>query len=117
MVQEVAQVDAGKNPVVGGVLDEVTERHGGGGEAVDEDGLVLALDEVEDDEGAEDELGLGRRGEGAARVNGGGAGDVGDGVVGGGGVEEVAEVEEGGVDEDRAEVLDDEGSAPADLLA
>lgn len=117
MVQEVPEVHTRQHPVVRGVFDEVPERHGGGGEAVHANGLVLALDEVEHDERAEEVLALGGWGEGAERVDGGGAGDVAERVVGGVGVQVVAQVQERGVDEDRPEVLGDEGRAPANLLA
>ena len=43
-------------PVVGEVADDVGGGHGGGGEAVEEDGFEFALDEVEDDEGEGDGL-------------------------------------------------------------
>ncbi|KFY35584.1 hypothetical protein V494_05781 [Pseudogymnoascus sp. VKM F-4513 (FW-928)] len=43
-------------PVVGEVAEDVGGWHGGGGEAVEEDGFELALDEVRDDEGEGDGL-------------------------------------------------------------
>lgn len=85
-----------------GVAEDVEEGHGLRGEAVDEECFDLALDEVEDghvgDEGLE---------------GGDGGGGDGAGVVG---VEVgTEEVENDGVDEERAEVFDYEDGTPGDL--
>jgi len=83
---------------VGGVLEDVARGHGGVAEAVDEEGFEFAFDEVEGD---------GYAGEG---LQGRGRG-VGAGVYVG-----AEEVEEW-VDEEGAEVFDDEDGAPCDLRA
>lgn len=97
-VGEVCDQDAGEQPVVGGVLEDVQERHGGEREAVDEEGLELALDEVQHDHPERQGL-QGRRAL----------------VEGRQGVDVRAEVVEERVDEERAEVLDDEDGTPGDL--
>lgn len=97
-VGEVCDQDAGEQPVVGGVLEDVEERHGGQGKAVDEEGLELALDKVQHDH----PKGQGLQGRGAI-------------VEGGQRVDVRAEVVEERVDEERAEVLDDEDGTPGDL--
>lgn len=99
-VDEVGAQQTRDGPVEEAVLEDVEEGHGVGGELVDEEGLDLALEEVQLDH-AEGEP-LGRRqvvGRGAALVEVGAGGD------------------DGGVDEHGAEVLDDEDGPPADLDA
>lgn len=83
---------------MGGVLEDVQERHGGQGEAVDEERLELALEEVQHNH----PKGQGLQGRGAL-------------VEGGQGVDVRAEVVEERVDEERAEVFDDEDGTPGDL--
>ena len=97
-VGEVGDQDAGEEPVVSGVLEDVEERHGGQREAVDEESLELALDKVQHDH----PKGQGLQGRGAI-------------VEGGQRVDVRAEVVEERVDEERAEVLDDEDGTPGDL--
>lgn len=97
-VGEVCDQDAGEQPVVGGVLEDVEERHGSQGEAVDEEGLELALEEVQHDHPE----GQGLKGRRAI-------------VEGGQGVDVRTEVVEEWVNEERAEVLDDKDSTPGDL--
>ena len=46
-VDPVGEVEAGQQVVVGAVLEDVAEGHGAVGEAVDKDGLVLTLQEVQ----------------------------------------------------------------------
>lgn len=43
----VCDVEAGQDPVVGAVLEDVASGHGGIAEAVNEDGLELAFQEVD----------------------------------------------------------------------
>jgi hypothetical protein len=115
-VQPVGQVESGENPVVSAVLEDVESGHGGGGEAVDKDGLILALQEVQEDQGANELLSLGRRGDdtGGGRVDG--SGQVAHGVPGGSGVEVRTErSEEERVDQKGSEVLDEEDGAPGNL--
>ena len=45
-VGEVGDQEAGEQPVVGGVFEDVQEGHCGEGEAVHEEGFELALEEV-----------------------------------------------------------------------
>eukprot|EP01084_Bolivina_argentea_P116502 206987_1 len=52
-------------PVVHGVLEEVAQGHRGAAELVDEEGLELTLDEVEDEEASPELLGLRQRGTGS----------------------------------------------------
>lgn len=100
-VEGVGGEDAPEGPVEERVADDVPGGHGRGGELVHEDGLELALGEVRDDHGEGEALGLRERarGHGRPRV------DVG------------AERENQGVDEEGAEVLDDEDRPPRDLDA
>lgn len=49
----VRDVEAGEGPVVSAILEYVAGGHGGVAEAVHEDGLVLALQEVQGQEGAD----------------------------------------------------------------
>jgi hypothetical protein len=93
---------ASKDPVMGRVAKDVGERHGLGGEAVDEDGFELALNKVEDRHEEDDVLDW---------RDGGGADfalEVGIEV----GTEKV---ENDGVNEERAQIFDDEDGAPGDL--
>jgi hypothetical protein len=46
---------------VRGILQDVADGHRGGGEAVDEERFILALDEVNDDQRAQEILDPGRR--------------------------------------------------------
>lgn len=115
-VQPVGQVEPRENPVVSAVLEDIESGHGGRGEAVDKDGLILALQEVEEDQGANELLSLGRWGNdaGGSRVDG--SGEVAHGVESGGGVEVRTErSEEKRVDEKGSEVLDEEDGAPGNL--
>ena len=64
-VDPVGHVQAGEEPVVGAVFEDVEGGHGGRAEAVDEEGFQFAFGEVEADEG---------EGEG---LEGGGTGAVG----------------------------------------
>lgn len=98
-------IDAGEEPVVRGVLEDVAQGHGGGGEAMDEHGLKLALEEVQRDHRHGEGLGGGRRGEwvrgrGRVRIE-----DV--------GAEEVEER----VDEERPQIFDYKDGVPWDLWA
>lgn len=102
-VREQGNVDAGKNPVVGRVLEDVEDRHGRGGESMDEKRFVFTFEEVEDDHGARQLLG-GRSGR-EGRQAGGCMIDL--------GAEEVHE----GMDHKRAEVLEDEDGTPCYLWA
>lgn len=61
-VGEDGDVQAGEEPIVEAVLDEVEQRHRGGGEAVDEEGFQLAFQEVQGYEGAGEGLEEGWRG-------------------------------------------------------
>lgn len=90
--------DSGEEPVVCRVLEDVEDGHGRRGEAVEEDAFELALEEVEGGENHEEGLSGGSLGDG---------GEVGV-EVGAGEVEE-------GVDDERAEVFDNEDGAPANL--
>lgn len=51
-VGEEGDVQARQQPVVGAILEEVEQRHRGGGEAVHEEGFQLAFQEVQGYEGA-----------------------------------------------------------------
>lgn len=73
---------------MGAIFEDVEERHGGGGEAVDEEGLELPFEKVQSDED---------QGE---RLEGGGRGQA--------GVEQW-------VDDEGADVLDEKDGAPWDL--
>jgi hypothetical protein len=53
---------------VGAVLEDVAGRHGGVAEAVHEYGLILALQEVQGQEKADEELQVGGLGEGLVEV-------------------------------------------------
>lgn len=90
--------EAGKGPVEEGVLEDVAEGHGVGGELVHEEGLVLALEEVAEKHGEGEELG--RR----------------EGLLGTGARVDVgAQADDGDVDEDGSKVLDHEDGAPCQL--
>lgn len=80
-----------------GVLEDVECGHGRVAEAVHEDGLELALEEVQGDQDAGDDLQLG-----------GWAGGIAVDV-------RAQDVEEERVDEEWAEVFNDEDGAPGDL--
>lgn len=43
----ICDVEAGQNPIVGAVLDNIASGHGGIAEAVDKDGLKLAFQEMD----------------------------------------------------------------------
>ena len=58
-VDEPSEKHTGEDPVVEAVLEDVLERHGGVGEAMDEDGLDLSLQEMCEDEVERDGLGWG----------------------------------------------------------
>lgn len=98
--------EAGHDPVKGRVADDVAGGHGVGRELVDEEGLVLALEEVDVEEGEEEPLNLcdGR----------GGLGDVLE-LAGEDGVEVGTDEGDEGVEEDGAEVFDYEDGAPGYL--
>lgn len=96
----VGDVEASEGPVVSAVLEDVAGRHGCVAEAVNEDGLILALEEVDSQEGTNEELGVGGVGEGLIVVE----------------VKQRAEgEEEESWDEERSQVFDDEDGAPRDL--
>lgn len=96
----VGDVEAGEGPVVSAVLEDVAGRHGCVAEAVDEDGLILALEEVNGQESTDEELGVGGVGEGLIVVE----------------VKQRAEgEEEESWDEEGTQVFDDEDGAPCDL--
>lgn len=59
----VRDVEACQGPVVGTVFEDVAGGHGGVAETVHEDGLVLALEKVQCQHRADEELGLRRLGE------------------------------------------------------
>lgn len=61
-VGEVSDQHAGEEPIVGRVFEDVEEGHGGEGEAVDEEGFQLALEEVQDYHGEGEGLQGGRAG-------------------------------------------------------
>ena len=82
---------------MGGVLEDVKDGHGGGAEAVDEEGFELALGEVDHDEDQRERLEVG-----CATACGAGVGEV--------------EVEEG-MDQEGAEIFDEEDCAPLYLRA
>lgn len=91
--------EAGEGPVEEGVLEDVAHGHGVRGELVDEEGFVLALHEVAEEHGEDEKLGRG------------------EGLVGGAGVDVWAQGDEGTVNEEGAEVLDNEDGAPCHLGA
>lgn len=64
----VRDVEASEGPVVGAVLEDVAGGHGGVAEAVHEEGLILALQEVQGQEEADEELQVGGLGEGLVEV-------------------------------------------------
>ena len=105
MVEEPGEVDSREDPVVGGVLGEVSPWHSRGREFVDEKGLELAFKEVHEDEVEEELLVGGRRdgGDGALEVRVNVGAEFRD--------------EEEGVDEEGAEVFNYENGAPANLGA
>lgn len=98
--------EAGEEPVEGRVAEDVEGGHGVGRELVDEHGLVLALEEVEVEEGEEEPLDL-RHGRLGLVLVGPRAEAVDVG----------AEQRDEDVEEDGAEVLDHEDGAPGDLGA
>lgn len=105
-VDEEGGQQAGREPVEGAVLDDVEGGHGGGGEAVQEGGLELALDKVRD-EHVEANL-----------LHDGGWGGVGALVEVGVDLGELgADRVEEDVEEDRAEVFDEVDGAPGYLEA
>ena len=87
------------NPVEAAVLEDVAGRHGVGGELVHEEGLELALGEVQRDEPQREGLQVGGRARGGRAVDGG-----------------PQEVDQR-VDEQGPEVFDQEDGAPGDLGA
>lgn len=96
----VRDVEASEGPVVGAVLEDVAGRHGGVAEAVHEEGLILALEEVQGQEEAHQELQLGGLRQGLLEVE----------------VDQVAEgKEEEGRDQEGSEVFNDEDGAPCNL--
>jgi len=103
MVEEPGEIDSRENPVVDGVLGQVSPWHSRGGEFMDKESLELALEEMDKNEIEEQAL-----------IRGGGDG-------GDGGREVRVDVgtefwdEEEGVDEEGAEVFNYEDGAPANL--
>lgn len=97
-VDKIGGEDAGEEPVVSGVFENVECWHSAIAEAVDEEGLELALDEVQRNQQARE------------RLQGGGFG-------GGVGVDVWSEEVEERVDQKRPNVLDHEDGAPRDLEA
>ena len=79
-IQVVGKVQASEDPVVCRVLGDVRGGHGGSAEPVDENGFVLALEEMQSAECAEDQL-RGRRGRHELSGRGRIEGDVTEGVV------------------------------------
>lgn len=75
---------------MGAILEDVDQRHRGGGEAMNEEGLKFALDKVQGDEGDGEGLECGGRRQAGVKH---------------------------GVDENRPEVFDQEDGAPGDLGA
>lgn len=98
--------EAGKEPVEGRVAEDVGGGHGVGRELVDEEGLVLALEEMEVEEGKEEPLDLGH-------------GRLGLVLVGprAEAVNVWAKQGDEDVEENGAEVFDHEDGAPGDLGA
>ena len=96
----VGDVETGESPVVGAVLKDVASGHGGIAESVHEEGLILALEEVQGQEEADEELHVGWLRERLFKV-------------------EVHEVTEGEEEEswnqEGAKVFDNEDGAPCDL--
>lgn len=90
--------EARQRPVEEAVLEDVGDGHGVGRELVDKGRLKLALEEVAHEEGKAEPLGVGHGLVAAGE-------DVGPGR------------DDGGVDEDRAKVLDEEDGAPRNLGA
>lgn len=64
----VGNVETGKEPVVGAVLEDVENGHGGAAESVHEDGFKLALQEVQSQQAAYEQLQVGGVGEGLVEV-------------------------------------------------
>lgn len=96
----VGNVETGQCPVVGAVLEDVASRHGGIAEAVHKHRLKLALQEVDGQQGANQQLQVRRLRERLVEAE----------------VQQRAErEEEQGGDQERSEVLDDEDGAPCDL--
>ena len=99
-VHGVGAEETRKDPVEGAVFEDVAGRHGAGGELMHEEGFELALDEVRDEHGEGEPLGVGEgRGRGDAFV------EVGTGE------------DDGYVEEDGAEVFEEEDGLPGDLGA
>lgn len=113
-VEEVRQVDAREDPVVGRVLEDVAERHGGSGKAVDEERLVFALQEVKSREPAHEYLAECRRRKCAFKRRG--KRKVRQRIIRRSRVDERADnVEHKRVDEERAQIFDNEDCAPTNL--
>ena len=96
----------GHEPVEGRIAEDVAGGHGVGRELVDEDGLVLALEEVNLEQREEDPLHLGDGGSDLVLV-----------VEGSDAVDVRADEGDEGMEEDGAEVLDHEDGSPCDLGA
>lgn len=95
----VGNVEAGEGPVVGTVLENVAGGHGSIAEAVHKDSLILALQEVDGEKGADEELHV-RRSRNSVIVE----------------VQEGTErEEEESWDEEGTEVFNDEDGTPCDL--
>jgi hypothetical protein len=97
-VDDVGAEGTGKDPVEEAVLEDVAHGHGVGGELVDKERLILALEEVQHDQAKCEPLGLRH---------------VAVGVF----VEVWTAGDGGEVEEDRAEVFDDEDGSPCNLGA
>lgn len=97
-VDEVGAHETRDSPVEEAVLEDVPEGHGVGGELVDKERLDLALDKVQDDQGKGQPLG-GGHGLVSILVEIGTGGDDGD------------------VEKDGSEVLDNEDGLPSNLRA
>lgn len=96
-VDEEGEVEAGNEPVIAGVLEQVEQRHGGGGELVDVDGLDFSLEEMQHAQ-SEHQL-LGKR------------------VLKALSVEELLAKENDGVGQKGTQVLENEDGSPGDLRA
>jgi len=58
----VGDIETGQHPVVSAILEDVASRHGGAAEAVHEDSFILALQEVQGQKDADQELSVGGSG-------------------------------------------------------